>query len=240
MSNTSGRPPARVAILQHAVFEGPGFIGTWLKSHGFDVKVYELYAGSELPEMGALDWLIIMGGPMNIYEDDLFPWLKAERQFIKKAVQDQKLILGICLGAQFLADALGQWVHRGEYREIGWHPVYLTDLALQSKLFHTFPEEIQPFHWHGDTFDTPPEATRIGASNACKNQGFLYQNRVLALQFHLEVTLEDIDRIITNCGQDLHEDLFVQARPEVLKNAGYITAANKYMAQILERMANSL
>jgi GMP synthase (glutamine-hydrolysing) len=123
-----------------------------------------------------------MGGPMNVYQMDEFPWLAREKKFIEEAVNARKKVLGIDLGAQLIADVLRGSVRRNEYSEIGWYPVQLTQAGQQSLLFGSLPAEFNVLHWHGDTFELPPSATHIARSKACENQAFTYGDNVVSLQ----------------------------------------------------------
>lgn len=176
----------RVHWLQHADFEDLGCIAPWLAARGDQVTHTRLYAGERLPEASAFDWLIVMGGPMNIYEYAAHPWLRAEKQLIGEAYRQGRKLLGICLGAQLIADVLGGPVTRNAHSEIGWFPVRRK--ATPSHFFQDFPAEFTAFHWHGDTFAVPPGASSLMHSEACANQAYELGRQVAAIQFHLEVT----------------------------------------------------
>jgi len=184
--------------LQHVPFEGLGIIQEWTDANGFEISCTRLFAGEQLPEIETFDWLVVMGGPMGIYDHEDHPWLAAEKQFIKTAVDAGKTILGICLGAQLIADVLGAKVYPGPEKEIGWFPIQRTEGAPK-----IIPDELTAFHWHGDTFEVPDGAVRLASSEICKNQGFVYNDRVVALQFHLETTPESMEALIKNCADEL-------------------------------------
>ncbi|CAD7767077.1 MAG: Glutamine amidotransferase class-I [Candidatus Argoarchaeum ethanivorans] len=171
-----------------------------------------------LPEPEEFDWLIVMGGPMNIYEEDRFAWLAIEKIFIRDAINSGKIVLGVCLGAQLIASVLGAKIYKSQYPEIGWFDVRLTDEAQESQVFRQFPKRFTAFHWHGDMFDLPPGATWIAESDACRNQAFEYggRGRVIGLQFHLDTTLESIRRLVEHCGDELISGKYVQSRDELL------------------------
>ncbi len=181
--------------LQHVPFEGLGIIEEWAEANGFGITRTRLFAGEQLPEIGTFDWLVVMGGPMGIYDHVDHPWLVAEKQLIKNAIEAEKTVLGICLGAQLIADVLGAKVYAGPQKEIGWFPIQ----GLNSFL----PKTLTAFHWHGDTFEIPEGASRLASSEACKNQGFIYNDRIVALQFHLETTPESMEALIENCAGEL-------------------------------------
>ena len=179
----------RIHWLQHADFEDLGCIAPWLAAHGHALSATRLYAGERPPPSANFDALIVMGGPMNIYQHERHPWLVPEKALIKSALDGGKRVLGICLGAQLLADVLGAPVTRNADSEIGWFPVTLTPAGRRSPLLADLPERFTAFHWHGDTYALPPAAEQLALSEACAQQAFAVDGgRVLGLQFHLEVT----------------------------------------------------
>jgi GMP synthase-like glutamine amidotransferase len=156
---------------------------TWAKNHGWGLSNTCLYdypkGGVPFPLIRDFDWLVIMGGPMNAYEEAEYPWLAEEKVFIKHAVDQGKLIIGLCLGAQLLSCVLGGEVTRNPRKEIGWFPVSLSPEVRSLPLFSFLPEKPVVFQWHGDTFSIPPEAVLLAESEACKNQAFMYRDRIL-------------------------------------------------------------
>jgi GMP synthase-like glutamine amidotransferase len=225
----------RVHWLQHAEHEGLGCIERWMRDRGHALSATHLYRGETLPDTGDLDWLIVLGGPMNIYEHDRLPWLIPEKMFIRDACVKNKKVLGICLGAQLLADVLGGSVERNPETEIGWFKVSLNDEANKSTLFSDFPGSFEAFHWHGDTFTCPPGATPLMSSEACPRQAFSWgEGRVVALQFHLELELADARRW-------LQEDppppgRYVQTAAEMLREPARFTENTRLMRHLLQRM----
>lgn len=157
--------------------------------------------------MDRYDMLLVMGGPMNIYEEAKYAWLKAEKRAIRAAVDADKIVVGICLGAQLIADALGARVVRGEHVEIGWLPIERADDCPADLML---PDSLRVYHWHGDTFPIPEGAHRLASSPGCKNQGFIYKDRVLALQCHLESTPESVDALIHHCGHEITTGPYIQ------------------------------
>ncbi|MHB8118510.1 MAG: type 1 glutamine amidotransferase [Methanothrix sp.] len=204
----------KIHYLQHVPFEDLANIEAWAKSHGHDLTCTRLFSDEALPEIAHFDWLIIMGGPMNIYENDKYPWLEREKEFIRQAIACDKIVLGICLGAQLMADVLGGIVRRNEHREIGWFPVSLTKEGRASSIFAVLPERFVALHWHGDTFEIPPGAVRTAESRACINQAFVL-GKAIGLQFHLESSHDSIDHLLGNCADELIGGPYVQ-RPEEL------------------------
>ena len=158
----------RIHYLQHVSFENPGSILEWAKANNGLVTSTQLYNDEALPEVSDFDWLVVMGGPMNIYEDDQYPWLKAEKALIKAAIAANKVVIGLCLGSQLIADIIGGKVVQNKQKEIGWFPITFSEKAKASPLFAFFPDHPMVFHWHGDTFiELPEAATVIAASAAC-------------------------------------------------------------------------
>ena len=226
----------RVHWLQHAEHEGLGCIEPWLRSRGHRLSGTRLQRGEDLPHVDDFDWLIAMGGPMNIYEHDRHPWLIREKFLIRDACVKKKKVLGICLGAQLIADVLGGPVTEGREPEIGWFDVTLNAEAAKSALFADFPPTFAAFHWHGDTFAYPKGATPLMSSEACERQAFSWgEGRVLGLQFHLEVELEDTRRWLETDAPEPRR--YVQAAAEILREPARFAENRRLMHALLERFA---
>jgi GMP synthase-like glutamine amidotransferase len=224
----------RLHYLQHVPFEDPANILVWAKGRGLSISGTRLFSGESLPRMDEFDWLVIMGGPMNIYEEDLYPWLAYEKEFIAGAIRERKVVWGICLGAQLIADLLGGKVYGNHHKEIGWHPVQLSLEARDSLLFGRLPDNFVAFHWHGDTFHKPIGATVLASSEACAIQAFEYdEGRVLGLQFHVESSLESIGNLIDNCGNELIEAQYVQRSEAILAEQGHVESIERIMTSLL-------
>jgi len=209
----------RVAYLQHASFEDLGAMEPWLIERGHEVRACRVFQGQHFPALADFDWLIVMGGPMGIHDDAAHPWLVRERRFIGRAIREGKLVLGVCLGAQFVADALGARVHKNGEPEIGWFPVRATDDASRSAT-SAVPAQFVALHWHGDTFEVPEGATLLATSEATAHQAFEAEGgRVLALQFHLEATLAGVDALIAECPDELVALPHVQSARELRAGA---------------------
>ena len=205
----------RLHVLQHVPFEGLGHIDSWIRRRGHRLTLSRLYEGAKLPDPEAFDRLVILGGPMNIHEEAAYPWLVEEKALIKAALAAGKSAVGICLGAQLLADGLGSRVYAGSHREIGWFPVRLTAAGQRTALTEGMPAVTTVFHWHGDTFDLPPGAVHLFESEACANQAFLLDNRILGLQFHLESTPETVQQLLTHCRDELIPGPFIQGVAQI-------------------------
>ena len=178
----------KALILQHVAHEGLGTIFSELVSRNIKPEYIRLYMGQELPdELHEYSCLIIMGGPMGVYEEDIYPYLVPELKLIEKAMALDMPVLGICLGAQLMARAAGSVVYQGESKEIGWYGLSLTSDGLKDPLFAGLPEDFTVFQWHGDTFDVPDGSTLLASSLRFPNQLLRIGERGYALQFHLEV-----------------------------------------------------
>lgn len=227
----------RLHYLQHVPFENPGSILLWAKENDHRITSTQLYQNEPLPQHHEYDWLVIMGGPMNIYEEDLYPWLTAEKVFIREAIETGKVVIGLCLGGQLIADVIGGKVTQNPVKEIGWFPVRLSDQARLSPLFSFFPEQPVVFQWHGDTFSILPEEARcIAESDACKHQAFIYKNRVFGFQYHLENTVSIIESLVENCRAEMLPGAYVQRPEELLAHPEYIEQCNKWMERFLTQL----
>jgi GMP synthase-like glutamine amidotransferase len=192
----------RVLAFRHVPFEGVGLIAPALEERGLSLEYVDLYCPqAKLPEIADAAGLIFLGGPMSV--NDPLPYLKLESDFIVQALERKQPVLGICLGSQLIARALGSRVYRNPQKEIGWFDIHLTEAASNDALFSSVNSSETVFHWHGETFDLPPGATHLAYSEACRNQAFRFGPNVYGLQFHLEVTPEMIADWCTqdeNCG----------------------------------------
>ena len=227
----------RLHYLQHVPFEDAANIACWAVERGHALSRSLLYADQSLPAHDAYDWLVIMGGPMNIYQHNLHPWLAREKDFIKGAIEHGKAVLGVCLGAQLIADVLGGRVFTNRQREIGWFPVRLTPQAASSPLFRALPGEFTAFHWHGDTFSIPEGATHCASSEACANQAFQFGDRVVGLQFHLDYSTPAIERMIAHCSDELGGGPFVQDAAALLGSASGTDETQRLLYRFLDELA---
>lgn len=185
----------RCAWIQHVSFEGPGLISEWMAERGYPFPRIALWNADPLPDPAELDLLVVMGGPMNVDDTDDHPWLVEERAFIRAAINAGVRVLGICLGAQLIARAMGARVYRGPVQEVGWFPV-LRLFAGSHPLGDALPASFEAYHWHGDTFELPEGAVHLAGSELYPNQAFALGNRVLGLQCHLETTPASAQDII--------------------------------------------
>jgi len=228
----------KVHCLQHAEHEGLGSIAPWLAARGVPVTMTRLQRGEPLPPVDEVEWLVVLGGPMNVDDHAQFPWLAAEARFIAQAIAAKKAVLGICLGAQLIARALGAAVTKNPHPELGWHPVHLLRGADQHPLLQGFPEVFTPFHWHGDTYALPPDAKGLMRSEACAQQAFAVHDLVLGIQFHLEVTAADARNWFAT--EQPPPAQYVQTPEEVLHDLSPFAANVQLMQQVLVNYARGL
>ncbi|PIV21010.1 MAG: hypothetical protein COS40_09635 [Deltaproteobacteria bacterium CG03_land_8_20_14_0_80_45_14] len=200
-----------VLIIKHVETEGPGLIEYCLEQEKIFHQILELKPGIHLPKLDDLTHIVLLGGPMNVYEEDRYPFLKDEDLFIKEAIQRGKRILGICLGAQLIAKALGAKVFKAPVKEIGWYDVSLTRIGSIDPLFSQLPKTFSVFQWHEDTFEIPHNAILIATSSPVPYQAFRYGDNAYGLQFHLEVTREMIRE-----WMETYEEEFEGSQPPLL------------------------
>lgn len=221
-----------VHVLQHVPFEDIGSMADWLAARHARLGYTRFYeADARLPTPDAPDLLVIMGGPMSVNDEDTLPWLVEEKRFIAEVIQRGTPVIGICLGAQLIASALGARIYPGRHREIGWFDVAST--VVGEGVFR-FPERQSIFHWHGETFDLPPGATLLASSAACAHQAFQWGERVIGLQCHPEVTPDSLAAMLTGCADELSPSPWVQAADEIRNTpAAYFTASRTLMDALL-------
>lgn len=183
------RQPPSVLVIQHVRSETPGKIGAVLRAKGISTKVVRIFEGNKVPdELGEAAGLVIMGGPMGVYEQDRHPFLRQEIRLIEEALKREKPVLGICLGSQLLASALGARVTPGKQKEIGWYPIRLTEAAKTDPLWKGIAGSFNAYHWHGDIFEVPRGAVSLASSALTKCQAFSYRQNSYGFLFHMEVT----------------------------------------------------
>lgn len=200
---------SRLHYLQHVPFEGLGSIEPWARAAGLDIIGTKLFESVDFPEPADIDLLVVMGGPMSVNDEDALPWLVAEKAFVRQCVERGTPVLGVCLGAQLLASALGARVYPNHEKEIGWFPISGVGDAGGDDRFR-FPHEVDVFHWHGETFDLPEGAVRLATSAACENQAFQVGRTVIGLQFHLETTPDSAHALVRHCRDELVEGRYIQ------------------------------
>ncbi len=183
----------KVIIIKHIDIEGPGTIGDFLDVNDIPYQIINVFDGQPLPtSLSGISAVIVLGGPMNVYEEDKYPFLKQEDAFLKKVIIEEVPTVGFCLGAQLIAKAKGAIVKKAPQKEIGWFKITLGANSPSDLLFRGFWEEVDVFQWHGDTFEIPSEAVKLASSELCSNQAFRIGSNIYGLQFHVEVTDEMI------------------------------------------------
>lgn len=229
-----------IQCLTHVPFEGPAGIADWAGARGHGIDVTPLHSGAPLPDPDRYHWLVVMGGPMGVGDESGHPWLADEKRAIREAVAAGKTVLGVCLGAQLIAEVLGGRVYRNAHPEIGWMPVELTPEGRESPLLGFLPQTLQVFHWHGDTFDLPPGAVHLARSAGCAHQAFSYADRVLGLQFHLESTPGSVADLVAHCADEIRPGPFVQGAASMLTASPEdYRRINGALFGILDRLADA-
>jgi GMP synthase-like glutamine amidotransferase len=204
----------RSHYLQHVPFEGLGSIEPWLKAAGHKITGTHFYEAADLPDLDEFDLLVIMGGPMSVNDEHEFSWLLVEKDFIRRAIEAGKSVLGICLGAQLIANAMGSRVYRKPFKEIGWFPIY--GMTVPDRKAFCFPPRTEVFHWHGETFDLPVGAIQLAGNEATENQAFQLGRSVIGLQFHLETTPDSVHEIFAHLPKEPSPSKYVQPKTAIL------------------------
>lgn len=224
----------RIHYLSHVPFEKLGTMEPWLRQRSGEVSATRFYQGEPLPEPEQLDTLIVMGGPMGADDEARYPWMAAEKRFIERCLEQDKKVLGVCLGAQLIARVLGAPVTRNQEAEIGWFPVQSTDAGQGDPIGALFEEGGPVLHWHGDTFAIPQGAVHLARSWGCENQAFRYGEQVLALQFHLELGMDHARALCRECAEDLKSGPWIQGETEILADPARFSAAQRRLGRVLE------
>lgn len=210
----------RIHCLQHLKNETLGNVGTWIARKGHKLTKILPYENSLFPAPEEFDLLLIMGGTMSVYQEEEYYWLKPEKEFVRKVIETGKPVLGSCFGAQMIADVLGGKVTKNSYKEIGWHKVRSIEGEKTNKVRNSelppcmFPE-FTGFMWHGDTFEIPTGSVKLFESEACPNQGFLYNGNVLGLQFHPEADRQWVRNLIKDSGHELVQGKYIQSEKQI-------------------------
>jgi len=230
----------RIRCFMHVPFEGPGVITEWASEHQHHLEYTRFYQGDPLPDPLQVDLLVIMGGPMDVFNFHIHPWMEDEIAWITGFIDSGKPVLGICLGAQMIATALGEKVYPGKQKEIGWHTLQFLPALGEYRIWNDLPASRKVFHWHGDTFPIPKNATRIASTMAFPNQGFIYKGKVIALQFHLEVTASGVRDLVENCRDELLPGPFIQREEEILAEENSYLPNQELMFRLLDYLRDQV
>lgn len=223
----------RVQVLQHVPFEDVGSMADWFRRHGAELRYTRFFeADAHLPKPEGCDLIVAMGGPMSVNDEAELPWLIEEKAFLRKAIDAGVPVLGVCLGAQLIASALGARVYPNAVAEIGWFPVWRTELIGEDCF--TFPEHIELLHWHGETFELPEGATLLASSEACRHQAFQFGRRVIGLQCHPEMSPAIVADLLHECADELVPGPWVQAPGQLAAEAQRYQPGNALITQILD------
>ena len=213
--------PMKIAVLQHSDHTPAGSVETWASQRGFQLAMHRLHKGEMLPGLDKIDLVVILGGPMNVDDTDENPWLVDEKRFLKDAIAQGTKCVGLCLGGQLLAQAIGGSVHKNKHWEVGWHQIDFTD-----------GKSLSVFQWHQDCFTLPATAEQTGTNSITPNQAFRFQNNVIGFQFHPESTFE----WLKECAED--EDFprgpFVQSPKEIMDGAKNLNAMREWFFSTLD------
>ena len=235
----------KVYALQHLAAEPLGIIGEALDACRIGAEHVRLFAGDRVPcEMSNAAGLVVMGGSMGVYEQAQYPFLSHEMKLIEAALKDNKPVLGICLGSQLLASALGAEVRKGDRKEIGWSPVMLTDAATADPVFHGVERSFTAYHWHGDVFDLPSGAAALASSAQTQCQAFAYEERAYGLLFHLEATQKIVEDMVRGFKGELDEEqiegaeIIAQTREHLARQEGIGALVFQRWASLIVRQTS--
>jgi GMP synthase-like glutamine amidotransferase len=224
----------RIAVLQHVEFEGPAAVADWAAARAVPLGVFHLYRNATLPSLSDFDMLTVMGGPMSANDEARLGWLGPEIALVREAIAAEKTVLGICLGAQIIARALGARVYLGSAKEIGWFPVQRT--AGSHPFFDGLPGSFTSFHWHGETFDLPREAKLLAKSKITETQAFAVGQRVLGIQFHMEATEQSVRALLKGAAQEIGHGVFEQQPGTILAGLKHCASLRPLLDTVLGRL----
>jgi GMP synthase-like glutamine amidotransferase len=226
----------KMMLLRHFDFDDPSAVLQWAGQAGCEAAIRDPAEGLRQEWLNKLDLLVIFGGPMSVYQEWEHRWLVEEKAFVRNAIDRGKKVLGICLGAQMIADVLGAKVYRAPHKEIGWHQ--MTRTQERHPWLEHLPEQFVSFSWHGDTFELPEKARHLAFSEACPHQAFAYGDNVLALQFHLESTPRAIERMLTEWSYELREASYIQDAARIRSDLRRTVQSHGLLWGILDRIAD--
>lgn len=232
---------AKIYVLQHHPVENLGAIADALEGAALAWQYVRVADGQPVPaDMKGAGGLIVMGGPMGVYQAERYPWLRDEMRLIEDAVKSNLPVLGVCLGAQIVAAALGAKVERNPNgKEIGWHPIRLSDSANDDRLMRGLPATLTPFHWHGDIFELPDGAVSLASSDKTPCQAFRYGDKAYGFQFHLEVTAESVAAMAAAFAKDLMREK-ISGERVIAQAADFMPALEKISGTVFSRWASPI
>ncbi len=227
-----------VYALQHVFAEPLGIIDEALEASGIGAEYIRVFAGNPVPgDMTGAAGLVVMGGSMGVYEQAEYPFLSQEIRLIEAALKAEKPVLGVCLGSQLLAAALGAEVKKGDRKEIGWFPVALTKAASTDRLFSEVQRSFTAYHWHGDVFDLPGGAVSLASSAQTQCQAFSYQERAYGLLFHLEATHKIVEDMVRGFSGELDEEK-IDGAEIIAQTRKHLTQLQRIGAPVFQRWAS--
>jgi len=229
-----------VVVLQHDAAEGPDAIGAALQRRGLSLRVVHTYAGDAVPAtLETAEALVVLGGPMGVYEADRHPHLRDELRLIEDALRRGRPVLGVCLGSQLLAAALGARVYPSGGQEIGWYRIDLREAAASDALLRAAPRGFTALCWHGDVFDLPSGAVHLASSAMTEHQAYRYGEHAYGLLFHVEVTQPQVAAMVTAFADELAA---ASIPPESILDgaAAHLDALGKIAAGVFDRFAQNI
>jgi len=227
-----------IHCFQHDHFEDLGYIGEWAKDHNFTTSVTRFDLNPEFPAHHDYDWLVVLGGKMSVKDTDEFPWMLKEIDFIKEAISLGKIVIGICLGAQLVASALGARVYRNTDPEMGFWPVTFSQKAANDSVFRHFPAKLDVLHVHFDTFTLPENAVKMADSEITHCQAFRYGENVFAFQFHFEVSPQNVTTFVHEVAPELVKGKYCQTASHILSLSICCERNNTIFEKILNEICS--
>ena len=227
----------KIHCFQHVGYEGPACIPVWAAERGYHFTVTRTDTDVTLPALDDVDLLVVLGGPMSVYRTSEWPWIDAEKAYVRDCIAAGKPVLGLCLGAQIIAAAMDAKVEPNPEKEIGWFDVQLQPAARESLLREILPSQFSAFHWHGDRYYCPAGAVSLASSEGCAEQAFQLGDKVVGLQFHLEATPEWVRSLADRDADQLVAGRFIQSRELMLQTSWPFAKNNQMICVLLDRLA---